>query len=167
MTCTIPAHKWTIEAYQRLSQRYKLLKSVLRFLSVALGLAMAWNISNPGIWILNYPNATITKVASLSSSATVLGYMWLFLGSCLVPYILCNILGVTRKVTLEPCTRLACLATAGGAIMWGYLGWLSRDLDYQTLAYLFGSNAFLDLLVSLVLAVSINEHQKLTAEEHK
>ena len=167
MLCTVPNHTWTIEAYQRLSQRYAMLKNVMRYVSVVLGLAMAWNITNPGVWILFYPNAVITKVASLSSSASVFGYMWVFLGSCLIPYILCNILGVTRKAALEPCTRLACLATAGGAILWGFLAWLSRDLDYGTLVYLFGTNAALDLLVSLVLAVSVNEHQKLTAEEAK
>lgn len=158
-------HKvYSPENYVELAGLYDSSRKVIRFLMICISLSMVWNMASPALWILTSPSSIMAEVADRSASAQTLGWIWASLCFCVLPYMLCHIIGVTHKATLRPCARLACLATCGAGMLWGWMAWLSSDTGQINLLVLFGINSLIDFLISTTLGIYINENQKLRAK---
>ena len=128
-----------------------------RLLAIVLGLDMVQNMVSPAVWILGASSSIVSKVARLAAYPDAVAWAWLAMSALMLPYLITQIGG--RSCVL--CTRLACMGLCGGGVLWMFLAWLGRDLDYAALIYLFGFNCLISIAMGAVLALSINDDQKL------
>ena len=126
-----------------------------RLLAIVLSLDMVQNMVSPAVWILGASGSIVAKVARLATYPDAVAWAWLAMSALMLPYLVAQIGG--RASVL--CTRLACLSLCGGGMLWMFLAWLGRDLDYSALIYLFGFNCLISIAMGAVLAYSINQQQ--------
>jgi hypothetical protein len=128
-----------------------------RLLSIVLALDMFQNMVSPAVWILGASNSIVSRVSRLANYPDAVAYGWLVMAALMVPYMVAQTAGSNNRL----CTRLACLSLCGGGSLWMFLAWLGRNLDYSSLVWLFGFNCFISIAMGAVLALSINDRQKL------
>ena len=124
-----------------------------------MALDMIENMISPALWILGEQRSLISTIASLSSSRTVLGYAWLAAAVMLLPYLVAQLIDKGSRRT----TRLACLSLSLSGVLWTYIAFLARNLDYQYVSGLFIFDGLISLVMAGVLANSINDEQLLHA----
>lgn len=127
-----------------------------RLLSVVLSLDMIQNMVSPAVWILGTSHSVVSTVSRLAAYPQVIAYCWLALAFLMLPY-------TWEQITGKPCvacTRLACFSLCAGGVLWVFLAYLARSLDYPNIDFLFGFNGLISILMGAVLANSINDEQR-------
>jgi MFS family permease len=137
----------------------KINQRFIRLLSVLMALDMIENMISPALWILGEQRSVIATIASLSTSRPMLGYAFLVAASLMLPYLIARLADRASHRT----TRLACLALSASGVLWMYVAFLARNLDYQYVGGLFIFDGLVCLALAGVLANSINDAQLLEA----
>lgn len=133
--------------------------AMIRLLAIVLAFDMIQNMVSPAVWILGASGSIVSTVSRLATYPEGLAWAWLVAAALIVPFMATQLAGRNCR----RCTRLACLGLCFGGALWMFLAWLGRDLDYPALPYLFGFNCIVSVAMAMVLAISINDHQKLEA----
>ncbi len=132
---------------------------LIRLLAVVLAFDMIQNMVSPAVWILGASGSIVATVSRLATYPDALAWAWLIAALLIVPFMATQLVGRSCR----RCTRFAVLGLCVGGVLWMYLAYLGRDLDYPALPFLFGFNCVVSVAMGAVLAISINDHQKLEA----
>lgn len=138
----------------------------LRFLTRAFSIIAAFEILmdfiSPAMWILTTPASLTSKVAYLSTSGTALGVLWLLAGALVMPFVVMQFIDPDyehRTATIKVCN----VGNIMGALIWFFMAFLARNLDYSFIVFNFIFNGVGALVMAALLANSINNDQIETA----
>ncbi len=129
-----------------------------RLKGALLAFVLAGGMMMGGLWILSGESIT-GKVARLSSYPQAIAIVWMLLALLVLPYFLnqvCNCLHDYQRQVV----RLACRAVLAGGVIWVYLAWLSRNLDFQYITLIFVINGLSAVGMAAVLAHKLNRAQQ-------
>lgn len=130
----------------------------VRLMSSLLALDLAKSFINPALWILGESTSVISTVAKLATWADALGVVFIVSALMVAPYIV-------MQITMPDCpyrlflTRCACNGLILGGVLWAYMAYLSRNLDYDTATIVFLTNSLFPIAMAGLLAYSINAEQ--------
>jgi hypothetical protein len=110
-----------------------------------------------GFWILS-DGTMIARVARLSSYPGILALLWIVLACAVLPYFGMQVFGVWPE-RRRPITRLACRAILAAGVLWAYLAYLSKNIDSLNVTGVFILHSITCVLMSALLASSINTAQ--------
>lgn len=137
----------------------------VRLLSVLLALDIAKNFISPAVWIMGERQSVVSTVARLATYPDALAMLWLLSALLVLPYVAMQIFfpgcRQARRIT-----KLACHALCAGGVLWVYVAYLSRNLDYSMATSLFVANGIGSIGLGAVLAYGLNSEQ-LAAELDK
>ena len=135
----------------------------VRLLSILLALDIAKNFVSPALWILGENSSVISTTARLSSSPEALAALWLLSALMVAPYVVAQLFAPQCRAK-RAATKLASRGVCIGGVLWVYLAYLSRNLDYSIATSLFILNGFGSIALGAVLAYGLNSEQ-LAAEQ--
>ena len=135
----------------------------VRLLSVLLALDIAKNFISPAMWILGEDRSVIGTTARLASSPEALAALWLMSALMVAPYVAIQLFSPDCQAK-RAFTKLASRGVCIGGVLWVYLAYLSRNLDYSIATGLFILNGFGSIALGAVLAYGLNSDQ-LAAEQ--
>ena len=135
-----------------------------RLMSVLLALDIAKNFISPALWILGEDRSVIGTTARLASNPHAMALVWLAASAMVAPYVLVQLFapdcGGKRLAT-----KWACRGVCLGGVLWIYLAYLSKNLDYEIATGLFIFNGVSSVALGAVLAFGLNNDQ--LQAEHK
>lgn len=130
----------------------------VRLMSVLLALDIAKNFISPALWILGEDKSVISVTARLATQPEALAALWLLAALMVAPYVLVQLFapecGAKRSAT-----KLASRGVCLGGVLWVYLAYLSRNLDYEIATGLFVINGIGSVALGAVLAYGLNSEQ--------
>lgn len=141
------------------------LQAAVRGLAVLLAFNVVNDFVSPALWILNEPSSVLSRIASLSSSATLLAGCWLSAAAMVVPFFFMLLFFHECKYRRK-IIQMAIYGMLIGAFIWGFMAFLSRNLDYQFAIFNFVFNALMSLAFAALMANGLNNDQ-LEAERMK
>ena len=131
-----------------------------------MGAVLAFELSKDmftgGMWVMTAESLT-WRIAHLSTFPVVLAAIWILLALLVVPYFLLQVFALGTRYSTA-ITRLACRAILGSGVIWCYLGYLSKNLDYDYVTAIFIFNGLTCIAMAAVMANSINSAQKRAKE---
>ncbi len=148
---------------QLAAEKHQNAGAMIRLLAVVLGFDMIHNMVSPAVWILGDGGSIVFTVSRLATYPQAHAWIWLAAAALVLPFLSTQLAGRNCR----RCTRLACLGLCIGGAQWMFFAWLGRELDYPVLPYLFGINCAVSVAMAMVLAISINDHQKLEAGDSR
>ena len=134
------------------------LQAAIRSLSVLISFSIVADFLSPALWILNEPTSVISRVASLATSEVFIAACWFTASSLVIPF-------VVMQVFFPDCIhrrRIIKSATHGlilGAVVWVFMAFLSRNLDYEFAVWNFLFNGLLALAMAALMANGLNNDQ--------
>ena len=132
-------------------------KIEVRLFGALLALTLASNMVIDALWILSQ-ETIISKVARLSTYPQALSIYWFVAAALVIPYFLLQAFGVFEKY--HRCVvRLACRSIMAGAVLYAYLGFLARNLDYNYVTESFILMSALNMGMAAALAHGLNAAQ--------
>lgn len=131
----------------------------VRLFGALLALTLASNMVIDALWILSQ-ETIISKVARLSSYPQALSIYWFAAAAFVAPYFLMMALGIFGKHH-GLIVRMACRAVMAGGMLYAYLGFLSRNLDYRYVMESFIVMSLLNIGMAAALAYGLNAAQKI------
>jgi len=132
-------------------------KIEVRLFGALLAVTLASNMVIDALWILSQ-ETIISKVARLSTYPEVLSFVWLISAALVAPYFLLQAAGVFGSHH-RPIVRLACRAIMASGVLYAYLGFLSRNMDYQFVTEGFVLMSVLSMCMAAALAYGLNAAQ--------
>lgn len=130
-----------------------------RLLGALLAADLGKGMLSAGLWI-HTNDSMIARVVRLSAYPEIVATVWMLLAALVLPYFLMQVfgwgMGLKRSIT-----RLACRAILASGVLWGFLAFLSRNIDTPNLTLSFVLNSFACVLMSGILAISINAETQL------
>jgi len=129
----------------------------VRLFGALLALTLASNMVIDGLWILSH-ETLISKVARLSSYSEALSVWWFVAAILIVPYFLLQSFGIFGNHH-RAIVRLACRAIMASGVLYAYLGFLSRELDYQYVTLSFVVMSLINMAMAAALAYGLNAAQ--------
>lgn len=125
-----------------------------RFIGAALALELGKNMATGGFWILETSSIT-GKVALMSTYPAMLAMIWISLAALVVPFILLQVFGIGFAYA-RAIKGTACRAMLLGGVIWCYLGYLSKNLDFAYVTEIFMLNGTTCVVMSAVIAFGLN-----------
>lgn len=138
------------------------LKIELRLLGALLATALGGNMFIDGLRVLSDQTVT-SKVAHLTTNPDMLAAYWLILAILVVPYFLTQVFESLEHHRTKA-TRLACWAVMAGGVLYAYMGYLSRNLDYKYMTGIFIATTLANMGMAAALAYSLNAAQLLAED---
>lgn len=135
-----------------------------RLLSVLLALDIAKNFISPALWILGENSSVISTTARLASNPHALAVVWFLASLMVAPYVLVQLFAPLCSFK-RLATKWACRGVCLGGVIWVYLAYLSKNLDYDIATTLFIFNGVSSVALGAVLAFGLNSDQ--LQAEHK
>ena len=135
------------------------LYATIRSLSVLVSFQIMTDFISPALWVLYEPTSVISKVATLASSPTALAVVWIASALAVFPFMVMQVFMPTcryRRVVM----KMANFGMIGGALVWVFMSFLSRNLDYEFAVWNFLFNAITSLAMAAIIANSLNNDQK-------
>ena len=132
-------------------------KIEVRLFGALLALTLASNMVIDALWILSQ-ETIISKVARLSTYPQALSLLWMVSAALILPYFLLQACGCFAGYH-RTVVRLACRAIMFGGVVYAYLGFLSRNLDYAYVTESFIIMSLLSMSTSAALAHGLNAAQ--------
>ena len=134
-----------------------------RLLGAVLAFELAKDMCTGSLWILS-PESITGRIARLSTYPEALAAVWACLALLVVPYFLLQVFSIgQRYATLI--TRLACRAILAGGVIWCYLAYLSKNLDYTFVTEIFIVTGLSCIGMAAALANSLNNAQRRAQED--
>lgn len=145
---------------------HKDFKSEMRLMSILLSIFVMSDFVDPAIFILQGTRSMIGTTATLSSSASGLAYAFLGVGLMCLPFLLMQVF-YPRIGCRKLIVRLTCFAMCMGGVLWIYLAFLSRNLDYAGATAFFIKNGLGAIAMGGILALTINNKQRREQQEFR
>lgn len=134
-----------------------------RLLGAVLSFELAKDMFTGGLWILSTESIT-GRVARLSAYPEALAGAWFCMAVLVVPYFLMQVFCIGERYAAT-FTRLACRAILASGVIWCYLAYLSKNLDYAYVTEIFIIAGLVCVAMSLVLAISLNSARRRAQED--
>ena len=129
-----------------------------RVMSVLLALDIARDFVTPALWIVGETTSVISTTARLATFPELLALAWLLAALMVLPYILMQVFSPDcrwrRKII-----KIGCNGVCLGGVMWVYLAYLSKNLDYGIATSTFIGNGISSVALGAVLAWGLNKEQ--------
>lgn len=132
-------------------------KIEVRLFGALLAVTLASNMVIDGLWILSH-ETLISRVARLSTYPEALSVWWFTAAALIMPYFLLQSLGVFGAHH-RPIVRLACRSIMASGVLYAYLGFLSRELDYEYVTLSFILMSVVNMSMAAALAYGLNAAQ--------
>ena len=132
-------------------------KIEVRLFGSLLALTLASNMVIDALWMLSQ-ETIISKVARLSSYPQALSLLWVVTAALILPYFFLQTCGCFARHH-RTVVRLACRAVMFGGVVYAYLGFLSRNLDFEYVTESFIVMSLLNMGMSAALAHGLNAAQ--------
>lgn len=129
-----------------------------RLLCAVLAFELMKGMATGGLWILS-PQSITGRIAALSTYPTVLATVWIALSLFVLPFFLTTLCDSETRYS-HIISWLGRRAILCSGVIWCFLAFLSKNLDYEFVTAIFISNGVTCLAVSFVLARSINSAQR-------
>ena len=129
-----------------------------RLLGAVLAFELAKDMITSGLWMLQ-SDSMIGRIARLSSSPVTFAYLWMLLAVLVVPYLVLQVTGYGRTHKTQ-ITRLACWAILCSGVFWIYLGYISKNLDYDYITEIFLFHGATCVAMAAILANGLNSAQR-------
>ena len=129
-----------------------------RCFSIVATFEILMDFISPALWILTTPQSIIAKVASMSTSANIIGGMWLMASVLVIPFVLMQLIDPdyeNRRGVIKLCNY----GISAGAMLWFFMAFLARNLDYEYIILNFCFNGVGALVMAGMLANSLNNDQ--------
>lgn len=136
-----------------------------RLISAVLAFELAKDMSTGSMWIMSTQSVT-GRIAQLSTYPTAIAVLWTLLAIAVVPYLLLQVFSVGMRFATST-TRLACRAILASGVIWCYLGYLSKNLDYTYVTEIFIVNGLTCIAMAAVMANGLNSAQRRAKESAK
>ena len=130
----------------------------LRLMGAVLAFALGTEMFKGALWILSEQSVT-WRVAQLSTYPHALAGVWMVLAVQVIPYFCLQAFDWFAAYRAG-ITRLACRSVLAGGVIWIYLGWLSKNLDYKYTTIIFVFTGLISVAMSAVLANGLNSSQR-------
>lgn len=137
-------------------------KLTLRLISAVFAFGLAKDMFTGGLWIFSVQSVT-GRIARVSTYPDAMAVIWVLLSVLVVPYVLMQTFGFGEKYSAA-ITRLSCRSILASGVIWAYLGFLSRNLDYQYVTSIFVINSLTCIAMSALMANGLNNAQKRAME---
>ena len=134
------------------------LQAMARCFSIVAAFEILMDFISPALWILTTPQSIVAKIANLSLSATALGAMWLMAAIFVLPFVFMQFFSPNyehRRIVIKICN----CGNICGALIWFFMAFLARNLDYQYIVFNFLLNGMASLVMAALLANSLNNDQ--------
>ena len=131
----------------------------IRGLSVLAAMQIMAGFISPAMWILFGHTSVVSNVASLSSSARAMAIAWLICALAIAPFVVMQVFESSfshRRVII----KLSNLGMMGGCMVWVFMAFLSRNLDYEFAIWNFLFNGVAALGMAALMANTLNNEQK-------
>lgn len=129
-----------------------------RLSTALLAGSLVFDMVAGALWIISDQSVT-GRVAQLSSYPKAMAAAWLLLAVLTVPYMVMQTCAVWAGHKIK-FIELACFATFFSGAFWVFLGYLSKNLDYQYVTTIFVINGLINVATSTILAYGLNAAQK-------
>ena len=142
------------------------LQSAVRSLSVLVAFELMMDFVSPALWVLTESASVLGTVARLSSSPTALAVCWLLAAALVLPFTVMQIGWpdfVYRRAVIKTATHGLIL----GAVVWVFMAFLSRNLDYRFAVGNFLFNGLASLALAALMAYGLNNEQKETSRKNQ
>jgi len=133
-----------------------------RLMGAVLAFELAKGMLCGGFWVMS-PVSITGKVALLSTYPAVVGVVWIALSTLVLPYLTMQLFGIGQRYRAK-LSRLACRAILASGVIWCYLAYLSKNLDYDFVTVIFLFNGMTCICTSAVLAIGLNRSQRIAEE---
>lgn len=127
-------------------------------MSSLLALDLAKNFVSPAMWILGETSSIVSTVAATATYPWTLAALFFTAASMAVPYIV-------MQLVLPGChlrtrfTQWACKGMSLGGVIWFFMAYLSRNLDYDVATSVFLLNGVFSISMAGILGYGINLEQ--------
>ena len=132
---------------------------IVRGLSVLVALQIMSGFISPAMWILFGHSSVVSNVALLSSSASAMAFAWLVCALAIAPFVAIQIFNPHAKHR-RIIIKLSNLGMMGGCLVWVFMAFLSRNLDYEFAIWNFLFNGIAALGMAALMANTLNNEQK-------
>lgn len=129
-----------------------------RLLGAVLAFELGKDMITSGLWMLQ-PESMMGRIARLSSAPETFAYVWMTLALLVVPYLVLQATGY-GQAHRERITRLACWAILTSGVFWVYLGYISKNLDYDYITEIFLFHGATCIAMAAILANGLNTVQR-------
>lgn len=130
------------------------LKLQVRLLGALLATALGGLMFTDALRVMS-EQTVLSKIAQLSTYPQAIAVCLIVAAVLVIPYFLMQTLDVFEEHR-EAVTRLACRSVLFGGILYAYIGYLSRGLDYKYITGIFIATSLLNLAMAASLAYGIN-----------
>lgn len=131
-------------------------------LGALLALDLMKSMLTAGMWIFN-DDTMMSRIARLSTYPEVMAYVWMALALGVVPYLGMQAFGFWQSKRRQ-ITRLACRVILISGVLWAFLAYLSKNVDSEHITAIFILHSVTCIVMSAILASSINTAQKREAQ---
>ena len=132
-----------------------------RVMSALLAYDIAKDFVTPALWIVGETTSVISTSSRLATAPGLLALAWLLAALMVVPYIAMQLFAPDcrwrRKIV-----KIGCNGVCLGGVMWVYLAFLSKNLDYGIATGTFMGNGISSVLLGAVFAWGLNKEQLTT-----
>lgn len=134
------------------------LQAAVRSLSVLVSFEIVMDFVSPAMWVLSEQTSVLSNVARLSSSPTALALCWLLAALLVVPFVLMEVFwrGCKHRRSV---IKLATYGMILGAVIWVFMAFLTRNLDYRFAVWNFLFNGAGSLAMGALMANGLNNDQ--------
>lgn len=129
-----------------------------RLLGALLAFELAKGMYTGGLWIMSEVSVT-GKIARLASHPHALAIFWMSLAVLVMPYMVSQLFDCWESQR-NRFTRFACWSTMAGGVVWVYLAYLSKNMDYANVTNIFLINGAACVGMAAVLAYGLNREQQ-------
>lgn len=141
-----------------MNQKMKNYATSARLFGALLAFEVAKGMFTGGLWIMS-ELSVVGKVARLSTHPYALAIFWMSLALLVVPYLLSQFFNLWENHRHE-LSRYTCWAVMAGGVVWVYLAYLSRNMDYAHVTNIFLVNGATCIGLAAVLAYGLNREQQ-------
>ena len=127
-------------------------------MSALVAIDLAKNVISPALWIYGESTSVIGTVARLATWPEGLAAVFIISALLIIPYIAMQLFNPDIP-SRDTWTRLACQGLILGGVLWVYMAYLSRNLDYDVVTPLFAFNGVMSIVMAGILGYGINQNQ--------
>ena len=134
------------------------LQAMARCFSIVAACEILMDFISPAMWIMTTPQSIMAKVANTATSGTALGVVWLVAAALVMPFVLMQFINPNyehRRAIIKLCNA----GNIAGALIWFFMAFLARNLDYEFIIFNFILNGLGAIVMAALLANSLNNDQ--------
>ena len=142
------------------------LYTAIRSLSVLVSFQIMIAFLSPAMFVLSAESSLPSKVASLATSSMALAVCWFISALAILPFVIMQTFFPAcryRRVIM----RVANFGFIFGGLVWAFMAFLSRNLDYSLIVWNFSIYALIPFSMAAMMANSLNNDQKEKEQKEK